>query len=58
MAEDGGGANPGLYGRDLETGCYFAFSEARSEVFTNDDVIGSFPRHMRLYALFLTMVSC
>jgi hypothetical protein len=53
MAEDGG-ANPGVYGRDLETGYYFAVFEALSEVFTNDGVTGLAlsPDHTRLYACF------
>jgi hypothetical protein len=53
---EAGGANPGVYGLDLETGYYFAVFEALSEVFTNDDVTGLAlpPDHTRLYACIQT----
>jgi hypothetical protein len=51
---ENGGSNPGVYGRDLSTGEYFAVFEAFAEEYDDDDVTGiSFsPDWKRMYACF------
>jgi hypothetical protein len=51
---ENGGSSPGVFGRDLPTGEYFAVFEAIAEQYDGDDVTGiSFsPDWKRLYACF------